>query len=101
MANKGIILLVTILLSVSICYAAPVLWTTDAYGNPKLDFSPGSIVYIHGTGFDANVLIDIDITRPDSAIESCNGSYCNPRFNSGVQQSTDAEGDLVYEYDLN
>lgn len=31
--------------------SATTIWTTDSSGNFKQDFSPYSIVYIHGSGF--------------------------------------------------
>ena len=64
------------------------IWTTDEYGNPKTDFAPGDIVYIHGTGFLSWRNVDIDITRPNCVVDS--GSTM-----------TDSAGSFVYEYDLN
>jgi uncharacterized repeat protein (TIGR01451 family) len=63
------------------------IWTTDEYGNPKTDFAPGDIVYIHGTGFLSWCNVDIDITRPNCVVDS--GSTMTNLF-----------GSLVYEYDL-
>jgi len=63
------------------------IWTTDIDGNLKSDFAPGEIVYIHGSGFLTNHNVDIDITRPDSSVDS--GSTM-----------TDSTGRFVYEYDL-
>ena len=46
------------------------IWTTDVFGNPKIVFSPDEIVYIHGKGFLGNFIVDVDITKPDSSVES-------------------------------
>ncbi|UCB58001.1 MAG: hypothetical protein JSV67_05170, partial [Thermoplasmatales archaeon] len=61
--------------------------TTDINGNPKTDFKPGEIVYIHGSGFLGNHNVNIDITRPDNSVDS------------GFT-TTDSGGNFVYEYDL-
>jgi len=66
----------------------PSIWTTDIEGNPKYDFAPGDIVYIHGEEFLAEHNVDVDVTRPDTAVES--GST-----------TSEADGTFVYEYDLN
>jgi uncharacterized repeat protein (TIGR01451 family) len=68
--------------------SAATIWTTDIDGNPKTDFTPGEIVYIHGSGFLGNHNVNIDITRPDSSIDS-------------RSTMTDSTGSFVYEYDLN
>ncbi len=75
------------------------IWTTDSNGNPKSDFAPGDIVYLRGSGFEANRPISVFITRPDGAIESCDLSSCNTRFLGGLKFS-DPEGYFVYQYDL-
>ena len=77
-----------------------ILWTTDSSGTDKTDFEPGDIVYIHGTGFNPTSRIDISVTRPDFVQESCNVDFCNIRFLNGLQTSG-AEGEFVYQYDLN
>jgi uncharacterized repeat protein (TIGR01451 family) len=64
------------------------IWTTDAYGNPKNDFSPGDLVYVHGIGFIENHNVDVSIIRPDSSVDT--GSVIS-----------NSEGGFVYIYDLN
>ena len=77
------------------------IWTTDAAGNSKSDFSFGDVVYIHGSGFNPTSQINIVITRPDlAATESCDAVSCNSRFLNGLQTSDD-EGNFVYQYQLN
>jgi len=63
------------------------IWTTDIYGNPKADFAPEQIVYIHGSYFLTNHNVDISVTRPNGVID--NGSVI-----------TDSSGNFVYNYQL-
>jgi len=80
--------LFSIFLSFNVFGSDPQLTTTDVDGNPKSDYSPGDIVYIHGSGFDASASITATITRPDSSIH-----FCYP--------TSDSAGNFVCEYDLN
>ena len=84
----------------SIALGGSAVWTTDAEGNIKNDFQPGDTVYVHGTGFNPNSQITISITRPDLTKETCDATSCNYRFLNGLQTS-DEEGDFVYNYALN
>ncbi|MHA2089921.1 MAG: SdrD B-like domain-containing protein, partial [Candidatus Kariarchaeaceae archaeon] len=54
----------------------------------KADYTPGEIVTIFGLGFDADTSIDVNVTRPNSEIES----------GTTISNST---GHFVYLYDLN
>ena len=96
------ILGVSAFLAVGNVFADPsaILYTTNAEGIDQGDFAPGDVVYIHGIGFNPTSSVEITVTRPDSQSESCTSTSCNWRFNDGVQQSSDAEGDFVYAYDL-
>ncbi len=88
----------------------PTLWTTDAAGNPRYDFSPGSTVYIHGSGFDPNTTYDIPVTRPDGSIIKGDGNF-DPADHRYVcpdgawacwdNTTTNGDGDLSYQYILN
>jgi len=49
---------------------AATLETTDVFGNLKTDFSPEELVYIHGEGFNAFSPIQVDVTRPNSVVDS-------------------------------
>ena len=64
------------------------IWTTDEYGNPQNDFPPDSDVYIHGAGFNPTSAITINITRPDTIVET-------------FYDSSGSEGNFTYIYDLN
>ncbi|MCX6817786.1 MAG: VWA domain-containing protein [Candidatus Aenigmarchaeota archaeon] len=88
------------------------IYTTDIEGIAKLDFTPDSIVYIHGTSFSPNSSISITLTRPGqySYSESCGPEYCDisnifggpPEIETGFDapQTSNEEGDFVYRYDL-
>lgn len=89
MAGKNFLLFFCIflsILSVSAVFAAEI-WTTDILGNLKTDFSPYENVYIRGTEFNADFVIQIKITRPDNSTEN------------GLTIS-DSAGSFVYVYDL-
>ncbi|MCB9359594.1 DUF4215 domain-containing protein [Candidatus Woesearchaeota archaeon] len=73
--------------------------TTDIDGNLKYDFQPSEKVYIHGIGFDGDSAVNITVVRPDGAMESCTTTDCHWRFVDGLQ-TTDAEGAILYVYDL-
>ena len=55
----ALIMVLTTMSAMMIFFATPVgavgpetsIWVTDIDGNPKNDFAPGAIVYIHGSGF--------------------------------------------------
>ena len=87
---------VNIVLPVLGVAAVPTLQTTDIDGNPKTDFDPADLVYIHGTGFNSSSPIFITITRPDGMPETCDATSCDTRFN-GLQTSSE-QGDFVYVY---
>jgi len=63
------------------------IWTTDIFGNPKADFSPEEIVYIHGSNFLANKNVNVSVSRPDGIDDK--GSIL-----------TDSIGSFVYNYQL-
>jgi hypothetical protein len=75
-----------------------ILWTTDVNGNYIYDFKPGEMVYIHGSGFNPESQIELNITRPDNKIEIAPGG----RFISGQLPFTNQNGNFYFfEYDLN
>ena len=82
-----IFLLVFFIFSYTSASESATIWTTDVYGNLKIDFAPGEIVYIHGSYFLGNHNVDISVTRPDGTIET--GSAL-----------TDDSGKFVYDYQL-
>jgi len=49
---------------------AATLETTDVLGNLKTDFAPEELVYIHGYGFNTFSPVQVDVTRPDSVVDS-------------------------------
>jgi hypothetical protein len=71
------------------------IWTTDEFGNPKNDFAPGEIVYIHGSDFSPDETVNINITRPDGVVETAPGG----RF-PGYLPTVQPDGTFSYEYDL-
>jgi len=83
-----IFLIISLILSSVLANESATIWTTDSDGNPQTDFSPEEIVYIHGEGFLEEYDIDIDVTRPDSTVDS----------DSIISES---DGTFVYEYNLN
>jgi PKD repeat protein/DNA-binding transcriptional ArsR family regulator len=97
------LLMILISLSTLLVYVAPIgadesnpsIWTTDEFGNPQNYFSPGEIVYIHGTGFTIGDTIYITITRPDGSVDVAPGS----RFPDSLPV-VDENSNFSYEYDL-
>lgn len=73
-----------LLIAGGICFAASV-WTTDAYGNEQNDFAPEEPVYIHGSAFIPESIIEISVSGPDGS------------SNSGRSMSDD-EGNFTYVY---
>lgn len=71
------------------------IWTTDVDGNPQDNFSPGDIVYIHGTGFTIGDNVEISITRPDGSVDVAPGG----RFPESLPV-VDENTNFSYEYDL-
>jgi uncharacterized protein YegL len=71
------------------------IWTTDVYGNPQNNYSPGEIVYIHGTGFTIGDNVDISITRPDGSVDVAPGG----RFPESLPV-VDGNSNFSYQYDL-
>jgi uncharacterized protein YegL len=71
------------------------IWTTDVNGNPQNNFSPGDIVYIHGTGFTIGNNVDISINRPDGSVDVAPGG----RFPESLPV-VDENTNFSYEYDL-
>ena len=59
------------LLTLSSFSLAASVWTTDAEGNPKLDFAPTDTAYISGEGFLPSATISLSITRPDLSVDTC------------------------------
>lgn len=74
----------------------PYIWTTDEFGNPKYDFSPGEIVYIHGAEFTIGNTVDISITRPDGEVDMAPGGRF-PEYLPVVDENSNFD----YESDLN
>jgi hypothetical protein len=66
--------------------------TTD-----KADYSPGAIVTVSGSGFEANTVYDIPIIRPDGSIVTGDGTY-TPGWDS---VTSDNSGAFTYLYELN
>src|SRR3989344_1174975 len=65
--NIKIIISTLIFLIFSIgAVSAAEIWTADILGNPKYDFSPEEIVYIHGQNFSQNSIINVKVIRPNS-----------------------------------
>ena len=100
-------IMVLTVFSAMILTAAPVgagttsIWTTDEFGNPVNDFTPGSLVYIQGSGFSSDVDVELNITRPDGWLEEAPDSVPIDRFPSDVLPHTDTNGDFSdYIYDL-
>ena len=69
----ALIMVLTAMSTMVTFFAAPVgaeevitanVWTTDEFGAPKDDFSPGEVVYIHGKGFLGDTDVSITLTRP-------------------------------------
>ncbi len=95
-----LIFALTLILSLSICYAEPTLWTTDSTGTATFDFDPGEIVYIHGTGYLPSEPLSVRIIRPDGSVESCDIDMCDGAYLDGPT-SSDTNGEFTfYRYDL-
>lgn len=63
------------------------IWTEDEQGNTRTDFGPEENVYIMGSGFVPNVLINLIITRPDT-VENI------------FWENSDENGNFLYIYTL-
>lgn len=72
-AIKISIIFLIIFSIISIVFASDVvnIWTTDIYGNLKTDFAPEQTVYISGSGFSPNSIVNIQITRPNGVVDVC------------------------------
>ncbi len=87
---------VVFLLIFTSAQTSPVIWTEDQYGYPKTDFSPGETVYISGSDFNPDSVINIQITRPDGV------DVCPVVDRCGELPTTDGFGSFSdYAYVLN
>jgi len=90
----SLLILSVMVLSVGLVSAASI--STD-----KNDYQPGEIVLISGEDFNVDSPLIVTVTRPDSAIESCDESSCDSTFLDGLLES-DSDGAFSdYQYDLN
>jgi len=82
--KKSIMLIIFTLFMISLISSAfaAELYTTDIDNNPKDDYSPGEIVYIHGNGFTSDTNVLIGVTRPNAIVET--GSIVSDSFGSFV-----------------
>ncbi len=77
-------LFLAVILGISFTSGANIL-LTDEKGNVKTDFLLGEIVYVKGTGFESESLVNIDVTRPDYSFDS-------------ELEITDKDGNFNYKY---
>ena len=90
----SIALLVIVLIATSVMAIDPII-STD-----KLDYTPGEIVTITGTGFAHSTEYSIPVKRPDGTIVTIDPEThaVTPGYDN---VTSDVDGNFVYEYQLN
>ncbi len=97
-------LLATIALIAAIIASGPFILPANATGpaiqTDKVDYAPGEIVHVSGSGFTPNAAYDIPVLRPDGSIILLDPvtHVATPGFGSAV---ADSNGALKYDYQLN